>query len=470
MLEPVLAALAAAHRAGLVHRDVKPENVLVSADGTVKVVDFGLARAVAAPSTSTQAGMVLGTVAYVSPGAGHPRRRRPRTDVYSAGIVLFELLTGTPAVRGRLGPRGRLPARPRRRAAAVHPGGRDPAGAGRAGAAGDPAGARRPAGRRRRVPGRAGHGPRPTSGCAGCRRGTSPRAAPGTAPPPVPAGPAPRPGRPRRRSPARGADGPRCRPYARAGARRLGLGSRARGEPDRPGRRQRLAGRAPRRRRRAWLALAVVLCPALTVGSAAWWFGSGRFAAVPSLTQLTRPGRHARLDGVDLTATVRSGAERDRRRPAGWSAPTRRRAAGCCAAAPSPWCSPPARRPSRCPSVTGQSAGGRRGARSGGPGWPPQVAEQPSDEVERRPGRLPAAGRRLGRAAAARSGWSSPPARTWSRCRTCAGCRSTPPGAAGGGRLPGQGALAAHRQRGRPVSPAPRHPARAGSDRDHLRV
>ena len=100
VLEPVLAALAAAHRAGLVHRDVKPENVLVSADGTVKVVDFGLARAVAAPSTSTQAGVVLGTVAYVSPEQVSRGTSDARTDVYSAGILLFELLTGAPPYGG----------------------------------------------------------------------------------------------------------------------------------------------------------------------------------------------------------------------------------------------------------------------------------------------------------------------------------------------------------------------------------
>ncbi|MFL6128275.1 MAG: protein kinase domain-containing protein, partial [Mycobacteriales bacterium] len=100
LLEPVLAALAGAHRAGLVHRDVKPENVLIAPDGTVKVVDFGLARAVAAPSTSTQAGVVLGTVAYVAPEQVTRGAADPRTDVYSAGILLFELLTGGPPYAG----------------------------------------------------------------------------------------------------------------------------------------------------------------------------------------------------------------------------------------------------------------------------------------------------------------------------------------------------------------------------------
>src|SRR5829696_8318531 len=100
VLEPVLAALAAAHRAGLVHRDVKPENVLLSTDGTVKVVDFGLARAVAAPSSSTQAGVVLGTVAYVSPEQVRSGAADARADVYSAGILLYELLTGVPPYSG----------------------------------------------------------------------------------------------------------------------------------------------------------------------------------------------------------------------------------------------------------------------------------------------------------------------------------------------------------------------------------
>jgi eukaryotic-like serine/threonine-protein kinase len=95
IMEPVLAALAVAHRAGLMHRDVKPENILLSDDGVVKVADFGLARAVGgAEATATQAGVMMGTVAYCSPEQVTRGNTDQRSDVYSAGIVLYELLTG----------------------------------------------------------------------------------------------------------------------------------------------------------------------------------------------------------------------------------------------------------------------------------------------------------------------------------------------------------------------------------------
>ena len=94
IMEPVLAALAAAHRAGLVHRDVKPENILLSDDGVVKVADFGLARAVEADATSTRTGLMMGTVAYCPPEQIARGAADTRSDVYSAGVVFFELLTG----------------------------------------------------------------------------------------------------------------------------------------------------------------------------------------------------------------------------------------------------------------------------------------------------------------------------------------------------------------------------------------
>jgi eukaryotic-like serine/threonine-protein kinase len=95
LLDPVLSALAAAHRAGLIHRDVKPENVLLADDGRVKVADFGLARAVSAETQHTATGGVLiGTVSYLSPELVVDGRADARSDVYAAGVVLYEMLTG----------------------------------------------------------------------------------------------------------------------------------------------------------------------------------------------------------------------------------------------------------------------------------------------------------------------------------------------------------------------------------------
>ncbi|AEG44558.1 Stk1 family PASTA domain-containing Ser/Thr kinase [Isoptericola variabilis] len=94
VLAQVLAALAAAHRKGLVHRDVKPENVLITADGAhVKVADFGLARAVT-EVTSTATGTILGTVAYLAPEVITTGGCDARTDVYAVGILAYEMLTG----------------------------------------------------------------------------------------------------------------------------------------------------------------------------------------------------------------------------------------------------------------------------------------------------------------------------------------------------------------------------------------
>jgi len=96
----LLDALACAHSQGIIHRDVKPQNVMLNLAGHVKVMDFGIARLIDA-DTLTGEGDVIGTVAYMSPEQAAGRRVGPPSDVYSAGMVLYELLAGEHPLRGR---------------------------------------------------------------------------------------------------------------------------------------------------------------------------------------------------------------------------------------------------------------------------------------------------------------------------------------------------------------------------------
>jgi serine/threonine-protein kinase len=93
IMSGVLDGLAAAHASGIVHRDVKPENVLLTSDGRIKVADFGLARALTAAG-HTRTGLLVGTVAYVPPEQVTGDSAGPRGDVYSAGVMFFEMITG----------------------------------------------------------------------------------------------------------------------------------------------------------------------------------------------------------------------------------------------------------------------------------------------------------------------------------------------------------------------------------------
>jgi serine/threonine-protein kinase len=94
VIEPVLSALGAAHRAGMIHRDVKPENVLLADDGRVKVADFGLARAVSSETQHTSTGVLIGTVSYLSPELVVDGHADARSDVYAVGVLIYEMLTG----------------------------------------------------------------------------------------------------------------------------------------------------------------------------------------------------------------------------------------------------------------------------------------------------------------------------------------------------------------------------------------
>jgi beta-lactam-binding protein with PASTA domain/serine/threonine protein kinase len=283
VLEPVLAGLTAAHRAGIVHRDIKPENVLIGTDGVVKVADFGLARAtVGTGRTSQTGGVLIGTVAYLSPEQLERGRADARSDIYAAGVVLYEMLTGHPPYGGDTplavayqhvhhdvpAPSAEAPGIPWQVDQLV-------------------------ARTTRRDP-----GGRPIDAGAFLAELGQVRKDLGIEPVPVPTGrstagpdtirPTNRPTRPRHPSEpgtavlgsSRGDRAGRTSMLPNTGA-----GSTAavggRGHPPverpRPGVPQHI------RRRRARLIVAVVLLMAVTIGAVGWWLGSGRWTTVPSL-------------------------------------------------------------------------------------------------------------------------------------------------------------------------------------------
>jgi len=95
----IASAVAHAHSRGVVHRDIKPHNILFTDDGLVKVTDFGIARALAATS-GTATGTILGSPSYISPEQASGVVAGPTSDIYSLGVVLYEMLTGQPPYRG----------------------------------------------------------------------------------------------------------------------------------------------------------------------------------------------------------------------------------------------------------------------------------------------------------------------------------------------------------------------------------
>jgi eukaryotic-like serine/threonine-protein kinase len=291
VLEPVLSGLTAAHRAGIVHRDIKPENVLIGADGVVKVADFGLARALTGTGqTSHTGGVLIGTVAYLSPEQLERGKADARSDVYAAGVVLYEMLTGHPPYGGDTPlavayqhvhhdmPRpseevpglpwevDELVARTTRREPAVRPldaGAfladledvrtdlaieRVPVPTGRSAATAETL--------------------RPTNRPSRPTRHPSDPAAPRT----EVLGPGgTRPGRGSSRTSMLPGTGPGTGPGTDPDARRPAP------ERVRPG------VPAHIRRRRARLAVALVLLTAITIGAVGWWLGSGRWTTVPQL-------------------------------------------------------------------------------------------------------------------------------------------------------------------------------------------
>jgi eukaryotic-like serine/threonine-protein kinase len=300
LLDPVLSALAAAHQAGMIHRDVKPENVLLADDGRVKVADFGLARAVSAETQHTgTSGVLIGTVSYLSPELVVDGRADPRSDVYAAGVVLYEMLTGRKPHAGDSplqvaykhvhedipAPSRLVPGLPPyvdalvARATARDPDLR-------------PADARVLLHQVRRVRAALDHGVREDAELTADLR---------------PAGPAPV---------EDGIDyvredpvdsGPTILSPAQVAAGRTDdtsvIGPRPRGAP--PGTRP---AHRPRRSRRGPVLLVLVLSLVLVVGVGGWWFGAGRYVTTPGVINLTSSAAAAKVRSAGLGYQVEGSA------------------------------------------------------------------------------------------------------------------------------------------------------------------
>ncbi len=371
--EPVLAALRAAHEARIVHRDVKPENVLLADDGRVKVADFGLARALSADSAHTRtSGLLLGTVSYLAPEQVLDSGTDARADVYAAGILLFEMLTGTKPYEGDTPIQvawkhvnERVPA-PSTRRAGIPPAldrlvlratdrdpdgrfldGRDFLAAVRSVSADLVTGRLEPARRTDRGPLSSGSVPGGSLSSGAVASGPVPSG-------PVPSGPVhsgPLHSGPLHSGPIRASTGsateatvvaraaaPLAEPSRPGTVERPRQGSGARPAPAPHGRGAaprrrgaRAAGRIPtlaeqrirhatlsrRRRRRGALALVLVLLLTAAVGVAAWWFGSGRFTTVPQVAGTPETAARTRLAGADLQMQI-GGSRFDAAVPAGY--------------------------------------------------------------------------------------------------------------------------------------------------------
>jgi eukaryotic-like serine/threonine-protein kinase len=274
VLEQVLAGLAEAHRLGMVHRDVKPENVLVSEARQAKVADFGLAVA-AAQAGASHAGTIMGTVAYLSPEQVATGAADARSDVYAAGILLYELLTGAPPYTGDTAIS----------VAYRHVNSDVPAPSEVAGDVPPELDAFVQRATRRDPEARPADA---AAMLAELRRLAVVLEVPQV---PVPA-PPPKPVEEQHTQ-------PRLEPRpVKNGTRLLERDVHPSVPPGHL--------RARRRSRRLLVVgMALVLALALTIGLAAWWLGSGRWTAVPSLTGVQRDAAARLLTGADLVPAVR---------------------------------------------------------------------------------------------------------------------------------------------------------------------
>ncbi|MGU3434085.1 Stk1 family PASTA domain-containing Ser/Thr kinase [Actinomycetes bacterium M1A6_2h] len=317
VMQPVLDALAVAHRAGLVHRDVKPENVLISDGGEVKIADFGLVRAVAA-STTTSNSVILGTAAYLSPEQVTVGKGDARSDVYSAGILLFEVLTGSTPFTGDTSlsiayqriendvppPSSRIAGVPPQFDTLVrHAADRNPDA--RFANADAMAEALRSVSRTLHLPAYRVPAPSKSAEHLSAETLASPRPyapeaprTPETAIVAVPQGDF------ERRDVVRDAGPHQTRMVTTATARDNDAEppppppSRGFAFPDFDAER-----RKSRRTIIAWLL--VILLLALAVGFGGWWMGSGRYTAVPATDGMSQSTAEAAIDAADLTTTVR---------------------------------------------------------------------------------------------------------------------------------------------------------------------